>query len=58
MKILISTNDFEHDPEFNRLLGAYASAKMQLIVYFHRAMDEDLSRTSVKEQVLTSKDGE
>lgn len=58
MKLLISTTDLKHDPEFNRLLGEYSLAKMNLIAYFNRKMSEDISNTPITEQVLTAKDGE
>ena len=58
MKILISTNDLKHDAEFNRLLGAYSLAKMNLLAYFNGKMSEDISSTPITEQVLAGKDGE
>ena len=58
MRFLISTNDLKHDPEFNRLLGDYSLAKMQLLAYIHRIMGEDISNVPLKDQVLETKDGE
>lgn len=58
MQFLISTNELKHDPEFNRLLGEYSSAKLNLLAYFNRTMAEDISNTPLREQVLAEKSGE
>lgn len=58
MRFLISTNDLKHDPTFNRLLGEYSVAKMNLIAYFTRIASEDISDTPVEAQLRDTKGGE
>jgi len=58
MRFIISTNDLKNDPEFKRLLGEYSVAKMKLVAYFNQIASEDISSTSVEEQLRNVKDGE